>query len=165
MAARLNKDAKNGPAPGEGGRPPKVTDLDVARRAASLGCTSDEIATLLGIGRRTFFDHLVDTDLKDAIDEGRNEGRTTLRRLQWQRAHAGSDTMLIWLGKQLLGQKDRTEIGGDPARPVRYVIRGPSPVDSTAEWLKLHAPPHAAGQPEIDIEIDGEAELPSPTEQ
>ena len=43
------------------------------------------------------------------IDEARASGRATLRRLQWQRANGGSDTMLIWLGKQMLGQKDKVE--------------------------------------------------------
>lgn len=33
-----------------------------------------------------------------------------------------------------------TTISGDPDRPVQYVIRGPSPVESTQEWLRLHAP-------------------------
>jgi hypothetical protein len=33
-----------------------------------------------------------------------------------------------------------TTISGDPENPVTYVIRGPSPVESTAEWLRLHAP-------------------------
>jgi hypothetical protein len=102
---------ERGPRPGEGGAPRKVIDLDVARRASSLGCTSDEIASLLGIGRRTFYDHLEkDEGLKEAIDEGRAQGRVTLRRLQWQQAHAGNPTMLIWLGKQLLGQRDKVDL-------------------------------------------------------
>jgi hypothetical protein len=33
-----------------------------------------------------------------------------------------------------------TTINGDPDAPLTYVIRGPSPVESTAEWLRLHAP-------------------------
>ena len=102
---------ERGPQPGEGGAPRKVIDLDVARRAASLGCTSDEIATLLGIGRATFYNHLKeDTELKDALDEGRDQGRITLRRLQWQQAQIGKVTMQIWLGKQLLGQRDKHEV-------------------------------------------------------
>jgi hypothetical protein len=88
-----------------------VIDLDVVRRAAGIGCTTGEIATLVGIGHRTFFDHLkADEDLKNAVEEGRDQGRITLRRLQWQQAHAGNPTMLIWLGKQLLGQRDRHEV-------------------------------------------------------
>lgn len=30
--------------------------------------------------------------------------------MQWQRAKAGSDTMQIWLGKQLLGQRDKQAV-------------------------------------------------------
>jgi hypothetical protein len=33
----------------------------------------------------------------------------SLRRKQVERALAGSDTMLIWLGKQRLGQNEKTE--------------------------------------------------------
>lgn len=32
-----------------------------------------------------------------------------LRKLQWQAAEAGNVTMQIWLGKQMLGQKDKIE--------------------------------------------------------
>jgi hypothetical protein len=31
-------------------------------------------------------------------------------------------------------------LASDPDNPLTYVIRGPSPVESTAEWLRLHAP-------------------------
>jgi hypothetical protein len=44
-------------------------------------------------------------------------------------------------------------IQNDPENPVTYVIRGPSPVESTQEWLRLHAPMDAAG-----VVIDGAAE-------
>src|SRR4051812_6232412 len=115
---------ERGPQPGEGGRPPIPIDLDVVRRAAGIGCSAEEIAVLVGVGRRTLFDHLKqDEALQTAIDEGRAQGRVTLRRLQWQQAHAGNPTMLIWLGKQLLGQKDRHELAGDPERPVAVEFR------------------------------------------
>lgn len=102
---------ERGPQPGEGGAPPKWIDLDVVKRAASLGATIGEIAVLTGVGRRTFHTRLEkDETLKAAIEEGRERGRMALRRLQWQRANAGSDTMLIWLGKQLLGQRDKHDV-------------------------------------------------------
>jgi hypothetical protein len=98
-----------------------VIDLDVARRAASLGCTSDEIATLLGVCRRTFFNHLkADEGLQEAIDEGRDQGRITLRRLQWEQAKAGNPTMLIWLGKQLLGQRDKHEVEQSGTQTLQF---------------------------------------------
>jgi hypothetical protein len=36
--------------------------------------------------------------------------------------------------------KPKQTIAGDADNPVTYVIRGPTPVESTSEWLKLHAP-------------------------
>ena len=111
MAARLNKDAKNGPAPGEGGRPPTPIDLDVVRRASGIGATVDEIAAVLGVPRRTLYDRMEqDPEIRHALDEGRDQGRITLRRLQWQQAQNGNVTMQIWLGKQLLGQRDKHEV-------------------------------------------------------
>ena len=36
--------------------------------------------------------------------------KTSLRRAQFELAMKGNPTMLIWLGKQYLGQKERTEV-------------------------------------------------------
>lgn len=150
-----------GPQPGEGGRPPKVIDVEVARRAAGIGCSSTEIAAVLGIGRRTFFDHLEhDEGLRDAIEEGRARGRAALRRLQWREAEAGNTGMLVWLGKQMLGQKDRAEIGGDPDNPVGFVVYMPPPVSSTKEWLHLYGPGEDATS---ELVIDSGAEPTEPT--
>jgi hypothetical protein len=37
------------------------------------------------------------------------DGKKSLRRLQFDSARKGNVTMQIWLGKQYLGQRDRTE--------------------------------------------------------
>ena len=37
----------------------------------------------------------------------------SLRRKQFETALAGNVTMMVWLGKQYLGQKDKTEITGE----------------------------------------------------
>ena len=75
---------------GEGGAPRKEINIDVARRAAFIGCTTDEIAALLGIARATFYLNLErDPEFQCVIDEARASGRATLRRLQWQRANGG----------------------------------------------------------------------------
>ena len=42
----------------------------------------------------------------DAIDRGRRRGRRSLRTAQWAAAESGNVTMLIWLGKQMLGQRN-----------------------------------------------------------
>src|SRR6185437_3724969 len=119
-----------GPQPGEGGRPPTPIDIDLLRRCAGIGCTMQELSTVLGVPRRTLYDRMEqDPNIKVALDEGRAQGRVTVRRWQWKAAEEGNVTMLIWLGKQLLGQRDRPVIGGDPDRPVTYVVRAPAPID------------------------------------
>jgi hypothetical protein len=142
---------RNGPEPGEGGAPRKVIDADVARRAASIGCTRDEIAAVCGVSPASLYAALKENPQLEAdIEEGRNQGRATLRRHQWQQAVAGNPTMLIWLGKQLLGQKDRVELAGDPNKPLNYVVRTPTPIECAQDWLKTYAP--------ADIEIEADAE-------
>ena len=98
------------PPPNKGGRPRREIDLELVRRSAAIGCTNEEIAVLVGMKRRGFHDRLVaDPDLAAAIEDGRPEGRATLRRYQWQAAAKGNTSMLIWLGKQYLGQTDKSE--------------------------------------------------------
>ena len=120
------KSGKRGPDPGHGGRSVLALDVEVMKRAASIGCTKEETAALLGISRSLFFDRLhEDPSLRDTFDEAADNGRATLRRLQWQRAANGSDTMLIWLGKQLLGQRDHHELTGpDGGALTLQVITG-----------------------------------------
>jgi hypothetical protein len=50
-----------------------------------------------------------------------------LRRLQWKGAEAGNPTMLIWLGKQMLGQRDshglqQLDKHGNPADPPTFAF-------------------------------------------
>lgn len=101
---------KRPPNPGAG-RPVKQIDVGVLKRAAMIGCTSGELAAVLGVDYKTFLRRLDDDpSLQIVIEEARDQGRATLRRLQWQGAHAGDKTMLIWLGKQMLGQRDHHTI-------------------------------------------------------
>ena len=112
-----------------GGRPRSVIDLAVVERGASIGCTREELAALCGVPRSTFFKHLAeDPDLQEAIDRGAELGRATLRRAQWKGAVVdGNPTMMIWLGKQLLGQRDAHALqtldkDGNPTDPVVPIL-------------------------------------------
>jgi hypothetical protein len=63
----------------------------------------------LGVTRAAFGQFLARSEKgAEAWDRGTGEGRTSLRRLQWQTAQK-SATMQIWLGKQWLGQVDKME--------------------------------------------------------
>ena len=83
------------------GRPPAVIDLLTVERAASIGCTVEDIAALLGLSRKTIYNHMEqDPELAEAMDRGRGMGRASLRRMQWEKAEAGSrhDADLAWQG-------------------------------------------------------------------
>lgn len=51
-------------------------------------------------------------------DQKRAKGKLSLRRKQFQLALSGDRTMLIWLGKQYLGQVDKSELTGKNGGPI-----------------------------------------------
>ena len=131
------------------GRPEIEFDLKQIERLAQIHCTDEEIAAVVGCSVDTLARRKVnDPDFIEVLERGKGRGRMALRRLQWQRANGGSDTMLIWLGKQLLGQRDKMDqaITGADGGPLSYVVRAPTPVESPNEWLKQHAPKSVAHQ-------------------
>jgi len=69
-----------------------------------------------------------------AVEKGAATGRTSLRQAQFKLALAGNATMQIWLGKQLLGQTDKTDLlsAGRPIRRVTIAINGKDDDDDSA---------------------------------
>lgn len=87
---------------------PRPIDLATVARCAQIGCTIEEIAAVLGFSRSDFYERMeADPEIRGKIESGHDRGKVSLRRRQHRRAMSGSDTMLIWLGKQRLGQRDR----------------------------------------------------------
>lgn len=86
------------------GRPKAKIDLKMVRTLAGYGCTQEEIAHACGIAEST-----LRSRAKAQLDEGYADIRCSLRRWQYAKAREGSVPMLIWLGKQFLGQKDKAE--------------------------------------------------------
>lgn len=73
------------------------------------GCTGTEIASTVGMHPETFYDRVVKKfsigfteykTQKQAVGDG------LVRRAQMKKALKGDSTMLIWLGKQKLGQRE-----------------------------------------------------------
>lgn len=86
---------------GGAGRPRLVIDKDLLEQLAKIQCTMEEIAAVLGCSVDT-----LERNFADVIKKGKDEGKASLRRLQWQGAQQGKPAMLIWLGKQVLAQKE-----------------------------------------------------------
>jgi AraC-like DNA-binding protein len=72
---------------------------------ARIHCTYEEIAAVLGCSTDTLARRFA-----ERIEKGREEGKMSLRRVQFRAALLGSTTMMIWLGKQHLGQADQSKV-------------------------------------------------------
>jgi len=93
------------------GRPRLEFDLKQIEQLAAIQCTDGEIAAVLACSRQTILNRKDDDpDFLAAIKRGRESGKASLRRLQWRAANAGNTTMLVWLGKQYLEQRDRQQV-------------------------------------------------------
>jgi hypothetical protein len=83
------------------------------KQLAGIQCAEFEIAHVLGISPDSWTRIKVrQPEVEAALNEGRELGKVSLRRKQWELANKGNTTMLVWLGKQWLGQADKQEIGG-----------------------------------------------------
>ena len=87
-------------------------DWDKVDAMCKIQCTGEEIASVLNISYDTLeraCKREKSMSCADYIGQKREGGKASLRRRQWQSAQDGNATMLIWLGKQYLGQRDRFE--------------------------------------------------------
>lgn len=102
-----------GPKKGEGGRPPIEIDWAAVDDMAFIQCTQKEICSVLKISQTALLDNckrIHGMTSQEYIQEKGEGGKESLRRCQYKTALKGNVTMLIWLGKQWLGQKDKQEI-------------------------------------------------------
>lgn len=94
------------------GRPKKILTEDALKLIESLArimCTEQEIADCLNTTPDTLHNDENDAVFRIAIKKGQSQGKQSLRREQWKLAQKGNASMLIWLGKQWLGQTDKVE--------------------------------------------------------
>ena len=84
---------------------------DKIEQLASFGCTNTEIASFFDCSETT-----LTRNYGGFLTKGRDKGKIRLRQLQWKQAEKGNVSMLIWLGKQVLGQTDRQEV--EHIRPI-----------------------------------------------
>lgn len=88
------------------GRPKKKIDYQTVEKLANIQCTQEEISNFLGISTRTL---QKDKEFLRIYKKGLENGKMSLRRMQFKKANDGNVSMLIWLGKQYLGQTDKVE--------------------------------------------------------
>lgn len=111
---------------GQMARPTKPIDERLIRELAGLGCNVTEIARVANCSRKT-----LERRFTAAIEAGRTDSRVSLRRRQFQAAMSGSVPMLIWLGKNWLGQTDKSQVTGADGEP----LMPPQPPSLTVEFV------------------------------
>ncbi len=79
----------------------RVVNPDDVYKLAAMGCTTMEIARWFSIPEQT-----IRYNFSDIIEKGREDLKQGLRQAQIRLALSGNATMLIWLGKNILGQSD-----------------------------------------------------------
>jgi hypothetical protein len=110
-----------------GGRPKAKIDMAEVEKLAQLQCTDVEIAAFLGVTTRTIENYRAkDATFREAMERGKAKGLISLRRAQYQEALKGNPTMLVWLGKALLGQKDKiaSELSGPDGSAISIDDKG-----------------------------------------
>lgn len=114
-------------------RPKIIIDPVQLEKLAELCATQEEVASWFNTSRQVIGNRLKREPLKSIWERGLGKGKIALRRAQLQLAMNGNATMQIWLGKQLLGQVDKTEQKVE--QTTNFVVEAPAPL-SVDDWSK-----------------------------
>ncbi len=108
---------KMGRPRGPNSKGPDEIDAEMVKRLAGIDCTIKEIADIIGTTPETISDYFA-----EQVRSGRANGAMSLRRKQFERAMDGNIGMLIWLGKQRLGQRDKVALTGEDGGAVEVNV-------------------------------------------
>ena len=97
----------------------ELTEEQKIEKFASYGLTNKEIAEALGYSENT-----LQRNFDIFLTKGRANLKMKLKRKQVAVALQGNVVMLIWLGKQYLGQAEKTEESGDYEITIKRKIIG-----------------------------------------
>lgn len=111
----------------KGGRPrilkPDERNLELLGRLGSIQATTREASAFFRVSEPTFLKFVSDFPLARAVwDEAREQGRMSLRRTQLNQALSGNPTMLVWLGKQYLGQTDVARLDATVKQETTHIV-------------------------------------------
>ena len=91
------------------GRPPKEFDQKNFESLCQIQCTEEEICQFFSCSEKTlnkWCREKYGANFSQVFREKRGVGKISLRRAQYQAAINGNASLLIWLGKQYLGQSE-----------------------------------------------------------
>ncbi len=91
------------------GRPQKAIDWDMVDDLLIAGCMGTEIAPHFDMHYQTFYDRVClekGMGFTEYSQQKKEQGNSILRKVQFKKASEGDNTLLIWLGKNRLKQKE-----------------------------------------------------------
>lgn len=96
------------------GRRKRVIQPDQVYELAAIGCNDREIARFFDMDENT-----LRYNFADIMEKGREDLKHSLRRAQIKLALSGNAVMLIWLGKNILGQQE-TPTNNESNQPLPW---------------------------------------------
>ena len=102
--------------------------IEEVEKLGQIGATQAEIAAFFGVSVPTIERRFQKPEYRAAFDRGFANLKLSLRRTQVKQADSGNTTMLIWLGKNLLGQRDNLDTkltGSGPDGEIQFASADP----------------------------------------
>jgi len=134
MAAEKKKQ----PAKNKVGRPRKEIKQKQFEELCHIQCTQEEILAVLDVDDMTlnkWCREIYNKNFSEVFREKREGGKTSLRRAQWKLATEGMNpSMQIFLGKNMLGQRDKPK---DEDTSIETVLKN---IQTLAEVMKNTSP-------------------------
>lgn len=107
------------------GRPNKRINWDDVDKFLVAGCSGVQVAASLGIHRDTLYDRCekkFGKKFSEYSAEKKQKGNSLLLGKQFHVAMSGNTTMLVWLGKQRLGQEENPKENSDFNGSLRELL-------------------------------------------
>ena len=132
MSAKKNTTKKaTPPVTPKMGRPQAVVDPKLVENLASIGCTLSEVAAACNCSKDT-----IERRFAAEMAKGRENGKIRLRKKQLDVALAGNVVMLIWLGKQMLGQSEQITQHTEHSGEIKAGRLSGEEKKALADWVK-----------------------------
>ena len=107
------------------GRPELDLDWKLIDFLLEAGCSGYEIAAKIGVHHETVYRRVREQygeNFTDYAAKKLPKGDANIRVVQYQKALKGDNSMLIWLGKNRLKQKDKEEIASNEPTKVVFEV-------------------------------------------
>jgi hypothetical protein len=119
QGSQMKETPKSGGARQGAGRKATPIDLTQLENLCAMQCSDEEIAAWFKVSVRTIQNRRKQSGFAEVMHRGKARGCINVRRAQMRLLEAGNATIAVWLGKNLLGQRDNLQITGANGGPIQ----------------------------------------------